>query len=135
MVAAAAACAMLLGGCGRPRYAVRGRVEREGGEIYREQGFVIAETAIDGKLVSARAVIGVDGGFILAGRFENDGVMAGTYRVRLVPPRGAGDIDAGGSAPLPYDKKFTSFETSGLTLEVGPGQPDFTIKVGPKPAR
>lgn len=96
---------------------------------------MIAETTLDGKAVSARAVIAADGNFTLAGRFENDGVVAGTYRVRLVPPRGTGDIDAGDSAPLPYDKKFTSFETSGLTLEVGPNQRALTITLGPKPAR
>ena len=85
--------------------------------------------------VSARAMIEADGTFTLAGRQEGDGVMAGTYRVRLVGPRNSGDVDSGAPIPLPFDKKFLAFETSGLTLEVGTGQADLVIDLGAKPRR
>lgn len=127
------AIVVVAGGCGRPRYTVRGKVVRDGGAAYTEQGFVVAEAVIDGKPVSGRGTIAADGTFTLSGRGEGDGVMSGTYRVRLVAPRGAGDIDSGGSTPLPFDKKFTSFETSGLTIEVGAGSNDYTITLEPAP--
>jgi hypothetical protein len=127
--------ALVLGGCGRPRYAVRGRASYANGEAYAGQGFVVAEATIEGKPVSARAMIEADGTFTLAGRQEGDGVMAGTYRVRLVGPRNSGDVDSGAPIPLPFDKKFLAFETSGLTLEVGTGQADLVIDLGAKPRR
>ncbi|MBU6221591.1 MAG: hypothetical protein KGR24_02445 [Planctomycetes bacterium] len=127
--------AVVLGGCGRPRYSVSGRAAYANGEAYTGQGFVVAEATIDGKPVSARAMIAADGTFTLAGRQEGDGVMAGTYRVRLVGPRNSGDVDAGAPIPLPFDKKFLAFETSGLSLEVGNGRADLVIDLGAKPRR
>jgi hypothetical protein len=135
-IAVMIAClALVHAGCGRPRYSVQGRVSYANGEAYAAQGFVVAEATIDGKAVSARSMIAPDGTFTLAGRQEGDGVMAGSYRVRLVGPRNSGDIDAGALTALPFDKKFLAFETSGLALEVGKGQADLVIDLGPKPAR
>jgi hypothetical protein len=127
--------ALGLGGCGRPRYSVSGRASYANGEAYTGQGFVVAEATVDGKPVSARAMIAADGTFTLAGRQEGDGVMAGTYRVRLVGPRNSGDVDSGAPIPLPFDKKFLAFETSGLAIEVGKGQHNLVIDLGGKPHR
>jgi len=94
---------------------------------------VIAEATIDGKPVSARAEIAKDGTFTLLGRGEGDGVLQGTYRVRLIGPRNSGDIDAGALVPLPFHKKFAAFDTSGLTLEIGSGKNELVIDLGDKP--
>ena len=59
--------------------------------------------------------------------------MAGWYRVRVIAPRGAGDIDAGGTAPLPFVRRFLQFGTSGLAVEVGRHTGPFRIDPGAKP--
>jgi len=127
-----AAVGLLAGGCGRPRYAVEGRVVYADGSPYGGEGFVIAEAVVDGKPLMARGMIGDDGRFTLTGRNRDEGVLAGSYRIRLVPPPLAGGIDSPGGQAMPFDKKFMQFETSGLTLEVS-GSDELEIELGPKP--
>ena len=130
----AAAFAILLGGavagCGRPKYPVTGIVVHDDGTPFTGGGVVAMETEIDGKRVMSRGGITPDGRFVLASERPGDGAFAGSYRVRLLP-----HVVIDGPATVGIADRFQSFETSGLTFEVGPNQSEFTIKLGPKPSR
>ena len=130
----AAAFALLLGGavagCGRPKYPVAGIVVHDDGTPFTGGGVVAMETEIDGKRVMSRGGIAPDGRFVLASERPGDGAFAGSYRVRLLP-----QVVIDGPATVGIADRFQSFETSGLTFDVGPNQSEFTIKLGPKPIR
>lgn len=117
-------------GCGRPKYPVRGTVVYDDGSPFTSGGVVAMETEIDGKVVMSRGGIGKDGRFVLASEKPDDGAFAGSYRVRVLPHV---VIDGPPSVGIP--EAMQSFETSGLTFEVGSGSNEFTIKLGPKPVR
>lgn len=117
-------------GCGRPKYPVSGTVVYDDGSPFTSGGVVAMETEIDGKLVMSRGGIGKDGRFVLASEKPGDGAFAGSYRVRVLP-----HIVIDGPPSVGIPEAIQSFETSGLTFEVGSAIKDFTIKLGPKPAR
>jgi hypothetical protein len=129
--------ALLTTGCEPPRYEVSGRISYADGSPFAAPGFVVAEGEADGRPVMARSTIRPDGTFLLAGRNEHEGMLAGRYRLRLIPPRGVGDasIDDPGVPQLPFDRRFLDFETSGLTCEVGPDSGEIQIDLGTKPGR
>lgn len=120
----------LIVGCGRPKYPVSGVVVYDDGSPFAGGGVVAMETELDGKRVMSRGGIGPDGRFILASERPGDGAFAGSYRVRVLP-----HVVVDGPVTAGIADRFQSFETSGLTFEVGPEQHEFTIKLGPKPAR
>jgi hypothetical protein len=127
----AALCVLVaIPGCGRPKYPVRGTVVYDDGSPFTSDGVVAMETEIDGKRVMSRGRIGKDGRFVLASEGPGEGAFAGNYRVRVLPTV---VIDGPPSVGIP--ERLQAFETSDLTFEVGPQQQDFTIKLGPKPAR
>jgi hypothetical protein len=115
--------------CSRPKYEVKGVVAYDDGTPYSGGGIVAMEAEIDGKRVMARGAIGSDGRFTLASQRPDDGAFAGTYRVRVLPP-----VVIDGPATRGLDPRFQSFDTSGLSFEVGSGKNEFTISLGPKPA-
>jgi hypothetical protein len=128
-----AALTLVAAGCEPPRYAVNGRITYADGSPFEGQGFIVAEGDGGAAPVMARSTIRVDGTFTLAGRHEREGMLAGMYRLRLIPPRGGGEggIDDPGGPRLPFDRRFLEFETSGLTYEVGPGSGDVSIVLEP----
>lgn len=69
---------------------------------------------------SARGQIASDGRFQLTTFTPNDGALPGKHRVLLVPPEptGAVEIGEGGAFPQVIDRRFRSFETSGLEFTV-----------------
>jgi hypothetical protein len=117
-------------GCGRPKYPVRGVVVYDDGSPFTSGGVVAMETEIDGKVVMSRGGIGKDGRFVLASEKPDDGAFAGSYRVRVLP-----HVVVDGPPSVGIPEAMQSFETSGLTFEVGSATKDFTIKLGPKPSR
>jgi hypothetical protein len=121
----------IAGGCGQGRFDVSGSVAYEDGQSFAGGGFVVLEGTVDGKAVMARGRIGPDGRFTVSAGKPGQGVLAGSYRIRLIPPRTV-DIDSP-TAKLPYDEKFLACETSGLTFEVGRGGGDLVITLGPRP--
>lgn len=121
--------ATLAGGCGPSRHEVSGRVAYDDGKPFVGGGIVVLEGTVDGKAVMARGAIGPDGRFTMSFGKPGQGVMAGKYRVRLVPSAGA-DVD-GPTAKLPYDAKFLDCDTSGITLDVGPATGALVISLGP----
>lgn len=130
LAATLAGILLVAGGCGRPKYEVTGVVAYDDGTPYAGGGIVAMEAEIDGKRVMARGAIGPDGRFTLASQRPEDGAFAGTYRVRVLPP-----VVVDGPATKGLDSRFQSFDTSGLSFEVGTGKNEFTISLGPKPDR
>jgi hypothetical protein len=128
-------CLLALTGCEPPRYEVGGRVTYADGSPFTAPGFIVAEGETAGGPVMARSTIRPDGSFVLTGRNEREGMLAGRYRLRLIPPRGVGEgsIDDPTTPKLPFDRKFLDFETSGLSHEVGAGMNEIKIDLGPKP--
>jgi hypothetical protein len=116
-------------GCGRPKYEVKGVVAYDDGTPFSGGGIVAMEAEIDGKRIMARGAIGPDGRFTLASQRPDDGAFAGTYRVRVLP-----QVVIDGPPTKGLDPRFQSFDTSGLSFEVGSGKNEFTISLGPKPA-
>lgn len=123
--------AAIAGGCGQGRYDVSGRVAYEDGQSFAGGGLVVLEGTVDGKAVMARGRIDPDGRFVVSAGKPGQGVLAGAYRIRLIPPRSV-DVDST-TVKLPYDEKFLACETSGLTFDVGRGRDDLVITLGPRP--
>lgn len=117
-------------GCGRTKYPVSGAVVYDDGSPFTSGGVVAMETDIDGKRVMSRGGIGPDGRFVLASERPGDGAFAGSYRVRVLP-----HVVIDGPPTSGIAERFQSFETSGLTFEVGADQHEFTITLGPKPGK
>jgi len=119
--------ALIIVGCGPARHQVNGKVTYEDGSPL-EEGNVVGEATIDGKLVSVQGNVQKDGTFKWGGEKSGDGAAPGTYRV-IVLPRGLGDAEvAEGKLPA-VDKKFTSFDTSEITFEVKSSKNELNIKV------
>jgi hypothetical protein len=129
LAAALVGILLVAAGCGRPKYEVTGAVAYDDGTPYSGGGIVAMEAEIDGKRVMARGAIGSDGRFTLASQRPDDGAFAGTYRVRVLP-----QVVIDGPPPKGLDPRFQSFDTSGLSFEVGSGKNELTISLGPKPA-
>lgn len=126
LVIAAVAC-----GCGQSRYDVSGRVAYDDGQPFTGGGLIALEGTVGGKAVMARGAIEPDGRFMVSAGKPGQGVLAGSYRVRLIPSHTV-NVDAP-ATPLPYDKKFLDCDTSGIAVDVGRGTKDFTISLGPRP--
>lgn len=119
------------GGCGEARYGVSGRIAYDGHDPYVGGGIVVLEGTVDGKAVMAKGRIEPDGRFAMSAGQPGQGVLAGSYRVRLIPPRNV-DVDAP-TTKLPFAEKFLACETSGVVFEVGRGGGDLVITLGPRP--
>jgi hypothetical protein len=114
-------------GCSSGRYPVTGKVTYADGTPV-EAGTVIAETTVDGKPVAVQAKIEKDGTFRWGTERAGDGAVPGKYRI-LVMPVALSDAElAAGKLPA-VDRKFTTFETSGITFEVKEGPNELPITV------
>jgi len=132
----AAMASVMMSGCGDRRFPVEGKVCYEDGTPYSGGGVVVMETTVGKKIIMKRAPISPDGTFRTAAGTPS-GAVAGTYRVRILPAAVDQERDDGKPPPLlPYDKKFSSFETSGLEWVVGPAMSsrDLMIDLGSRPA-
>src|SRR5262245_10495499 len=117
----------LVSGCGSGRYPVTGRVTYEDGSPV-EEGTVIGEATVEGKAVGVQGNIARDGTFSWGGETAGDGALPGSYRV-LVMPRALGDQElAAGKVPA-VDRKYSKYDTSGITFEVKPGKNELNITV------
>jgi hypothetical protein len=122
---------VLAAGCGRSGlYPVNGKV------IFPDGAPLTAGTVefgpVEDALLAPRAEIQVDGTFRASTYKAGDGAPAGRYRLLITPPE---QLDPGQPRPLPFDRRFSSFETSGLEYAVKPGKNEFlTITVEPRAA-
>ncbi len=117
---------VLLAGCGGSLTPVRGKVSLADGKPAAGSQ-VVFETEAEGKRVSARGDVREDGSFELSTFQPGDGVPPGKYKVQVNPPP---MVSAEGPYVVPFNNKFTSFQTSGLEFEVKPGvKNEFAIQV------
>jgi hypothetical protein len=116
------------GGCDRsaPLYPVRGTVTLEDGSPLT-RGMVVFESTDAAVGVTARGEIKADGSYQLSTFQPGDGVPPGRYRVQINPMDRSEVADE--DKKLPYDIKYTSFETSALRYEVKPGTNGFSIRL------
>jgi hypothetical protein len=116
--------AVLAFGCGSKYAPVRGTVTLEDGKPLTH-GMVVFETT-DGTEM-ARGMIQSDGSYELSTRKPGDGVKPGRYRA-LVSPLDMADVPDE-QKTLPFDTKYTRFQTSGLEFDVTSGPNVIPIKL------
>ena len=123
---------LVLVGCGSGRCTVTGKVAYEDGTPV-EDGSVIGEATVDGKLVAVQATIQKDGSFSWGGDREGDGALPGQYKV-IVVPVGLSEYEQSQGKTPAIDGKYGKYESSGLSFDVKPGRNEFNITVSkPKP--
>src|SRR5262245_827491 len=118
-------------GCGGPKlYKVEGKVVFPGGTPL-SGGMVVFGPKDPSTVLGPRGEIQEDGTFRVSTLKEGDGAPEGEYRV-LITPAEKGDP----APPPPFDRRFTSFEKSGLEYTVKPGKNEFfTITVEKRPGK
>jgi hypothetical protein len=131
---ALSAVTLSLVGCSPSKVPVSGKLEWADGQPATElvDGQVIFESAE--LKTSARGVITKDGTFRITTETANDGVLPGTYKVAVVEHRPAPE----GTTKLPpqhLQDKYYSFDTSGLTATIAPGQADLVFKLERMPGK
>ena len=118
-------CSLLVAvGCGSRYYPVQGKVTLEDGKPLTK-GMVVFENT-DGTEM-ARGMIQTDGRYQLSTGKPGDGVKPGRYRV-LVSALDMTDVPDE-LKKLPFDIKYTRFQTSGLEFEVKAEPNDIPIKL------
>src|SRR5262245_25965830 len=113
-----------LTGCGPRQYPVQGKVTLEDGSPLT-RGMVVFE-GTDGAHM-ARGMIQPDGSYELSTARPGDGARPGRYRV-LVSALDMADVPDEQKA-LPFDVKYTRFQTSGLEAEVKARSNDIPIQL------
>lgn len=115
----------LLAGCGNQiqTYPVSGTVTLPDGRPLA--GATVSMEAVDHS-VSATAQTDAQGRFALSTLESGDGVPRGKYRALVLPPMSA---DPDQAAPMPFDPKYTRYETSGLEFEITGATDSLTIQL------
>ncbi len=120
-------------GCGGQKtYPVRGKVVYPDGTPL--PGGLISFEPLDPNAghIGARGIIQEDGTFRLGTFQDQDGAVEGEHRVLVLPPAMSEEDVAKGAKPW-IDRKYRSYDTSGLKFHVKREANDFTITVT-KPA-
>ena len=113
-------------GCGGSLAHVHGKVTLPNGQPAAGSQ-VVFEGGPDGQKVTARGDVIGDGTFSLGTTQPGDGVPPGKYRAIVNPPP---MVNAEGPNIVPFNAKFSNFQTSGLEYEVKKGvKNEFTIQV------
>jgi hypothetical protein len=122
----AAPLLVLLTGCGGNLHSVEGKVVFPDGTPLTGGTIEFAPVNKDAML-GPRAEIREDGTFSASTHKEGDGAPEGEYRVQITPPD---NEEPGRPKPQPFDRRFSSYEKSGLKYTVKPGRNEFfTITV------
>ena len=130
---AALAASLLLfavAGCGSRLAQVKGTITLADGRPMT-RGMVIFEKGEGEAAVMARGAIAPDGTYEMSTYKPGDGVPPGKYRVQINPIDLSDTPDE--QKNLPFDAKYTKFDTSGLMYEVKPGPNLFDIKLSEAP--
>lgn len=121
----------LLAGCGGKTIPVNGKVQfKDGSEAGELAGYAIAFEA-EGAKSSGVGEIQPDGSFTISTFGANDGALPGKHRVSISPPDSPDPDKPPQKSKLPA--KYEKVETSGLTVEVKPGQGALEIVVERNP--
>lgn len=120
-------------GAGNKTYPVTGKVTFADGKPLVGATVEFEGTAADGKRVNAHGETGADGSYKLTTPDLGDGAVAGPQRVSVSPPTLATASNMSGPPPKEViDRKYQSYESSGLTFTVKPGEKnDYPITVSP----
>ncbi len=115
----------ILGGCGggMTTYPVRGTVTLDNGEPLA--GATVSMESVD-HAVSATAQTDAQGRFAMSTLEAEDGLPLGQYRALVQPPASP---DPDQPAPMPFDPKYTGYETSGLEFTVEGRVDDLKIRL------
>ena len=124
---------VFVAGCGTQRpatYPVHGKVVFADGSPL-QGGTVEFRTAHEGsKSIIASGIVAEDGTFQLTTFEEQDGAVAGTHQVIVRPKRSAARAEKFGPVePLAVDRRFFSYNTSGLEETVIEGDNEITLRV------
>jgi hypothetical protein len=113
-------------GCGPSMVPVHGKVTLPDGKPAAGSQ-VVFESDSSGKKVMARGDVRDDGSYDISTLKPGDGITPGKYRVLVNPPP---MTNPEAPAAVPFNPKYSSFETSGLGFEVKRGgSNDFPITV------
>lgn len=127
IAAALVAIIGLVGGCGGKTVPVNGKVQfKDGGAASELSGYAIAFEAESAK-ASGVGEIQPDGSFTISTFGANDGALPGKHRVSISPPASPDPDKPPQKSKLPA--KYEKPDTSGLTVEVKPGQGPLEIIV------
>jgi hypothetical protein len=125
-----------LTGCGSGNVLLKGTVTFSDDGSPLSCGIVM----FDNGIVNARGAVNPDGTFTVGSLKANDGLPPGEYRVSIVSaqillpcPENEDDDPENNVYPPPaeqlIDKRYESFETSGLTVKVDPASKTYNISV------
>jgi hypothetical protein len=118
---------LLFTGCSSGRGTISGKVTYPDGSPL-EAGTVIGEATIDGQIVAVQGNVGKDGSFRMGVLRAGDGTLPGSYRF-LVMPVALGDSEIAEGKLPGVEGKYSRFESSGITLDVKPGDNVLNITV------
>jgi hypothetical protein len=115
----------MLGGCGdgMKTYPVRGTVTLPNGQPLA--GGTVSMEAVD-QTVSGMAQTDAQGRFAMSTLEVGDGLPPGNYRALVQPP---GSLDPDQPAPMPFNPKYTRYETSGLEFTIEGSVDDLKIQL------
>jgi hypothetical protein len=115
-------------GCGGGQTAlVDGRVKfKDGSDVSVLSGYEVDFQPAGGK-TSATGQIAADGTFKLTTFGADDGAIPGHHRVAITPPQSADPDKPPQKSKLPA--KYSSFDTSDLTVEIKPGRNSIELEL------
>ena len=117
----------ILAGCGGKTVPVHGRAKfTDGSDVSLLQGYAV-DLQPEGGGSSSSGTIEADGTFKISTFGQNDGALPGKHQVTVTPPT-APDPDKPPPKPA-IPAKYGAFETSGLTVEVKPGQSTIELEL------
>jgi hypothetical protein len=118
-----------LTGCGGAggTYPVRGKVVYADGAPV--SGGVINFEPAGAEGEPATGIVNQDGTYEARTTDKLAGAKPGKYRVSITPPEVESEGENSKAPPLPFDRKYLSAESSGLTADVRPGSNEFTFTV------
>jgi len=117
----------ILAGCGGKTVPINGRATfKDGSDVSVLQGYEVNLQA-EGGGASSYGTIQADGTFQISTFGQNDGAVPGKHRATVTSPASP-DPDKPPPKPA-IPPKYGAFETSGLTVEVQPGQTDLLLEL------
>ncbi len=115
-------------GSGPKTHSVKGKVVFEGGDVSKLAGGVVEFQSVSQPETFARGEIQEDGSFSMFTRTEGGkekaGAVPGDHQARIYLP-GSEDEET----RLVIDRRYTTFERSGLKVTVPPPEGEVTLKV------
>jgi hypothetical protein len=114
--------------CGGKTVPVSGHLKfKDGSDSSALAGYEIALETTEGTKTSAGGQIAASGSFKVSTFGVEDGALPGKHRVAITPPASSDPDKPPPKSKLPA--KYESFDTSGLTVEIKPGQKNVELEL------